>query len=79
MSASKKTLEGEEHIRKAEKYLKTSFMKWTPDYDPAADEFSRAATCFKVGKEHEKTLDALSNHICFVAREVLPEYIPPET
>ena len=70
---SKKTLEGEEHIRKAEKYLKTSFMKWTPDYDPAADEFSRAATCFKVGKEHEKTLDALSR-ACECYKEVKSLY-----
>jgi len=73
MSASKKTLEGEEHIRKAEKYLKTSFMKWQPDYDPAADEFSRAATCFKVGKEHDKTLDALSR-ACECYKEVKSLY-----
>jgi len=73
MSASKKTLEAEEHIRKAEKYLKTSFMKWTPDYDPAADEFSRAATCFKVGKEHDRTLDAL-NRACECYKEVKSLY-----
>ena len=73
MSAAKKTLEAEEHLRKAEKYLKTSFMKWTPDYDPAADEFSRAATCFKVGKEHDKTLDAL-NRACECYKEVKSLY-----
>ena len=73
MSAAKKTLEAEEHIRKAEKYLKTSFMKWTPDYDPAADEFSRAATCFKVGKEHDKTLDALTR-ACECYKEVKSLY-----
>ena len=34
----------------AEKYLKTAPMKlkFTPDWDPAGDEFSRAATCYKV-------------------------------
>jgi len=73
MSSAKKTLEAEEHIRKAEKYLKTSFMKWTPDYDPAADEFSRAATCFKVGKEHDKTLDALTR-ACECYKEVKSLY-----
>lgn len=70
---AKKTLEAEEHIRKAEKYLKTSFMKWTPDYDPAADEFSRAATCFKVSKEHDRTLDAL-NRACECYKEVKSLY-----
>jgi len=73
MSSAKKTLEAEEHIRKAEKYLKTSFMKWTPDYDPAADEFSRAATCFKVGKEHDRTLDALTR-ACECYKEVKSLY-----
>ena len=71
--AAKKTLEAEEHIRKAEKYLKTSFMKWTPDYDPAADEFSRAATCFKVSKEYVQALDAL-NRACECYKEVKSLY-----
>jgi hypothetical protein len=37
-------------IRLAEKHLKTSplKLKFSPDWDPAGDEFSRAATCFKV-------------------------------
>ena len=30
-----KIAEGEDHVKKAEKYLKTSFMKWSPDYDSA--------------------------------------------
>ena len=38
------------HVKNAEKYLKTSplKLKFTPDWDPAGDEFSRAATAFKV-------------------------------
>ena len=38
------------HHRKAEKYLKTSplKLKFTPEWDPAGDEFSRAATAYKV-------------------------------
>ena len=39
------------HVKNAEKYLKTSplKLKFTPDWDPAGDEFSRAATAFKEG------------------------------
>jgi len=57
---SSKVAEGEEHVRKAEKYLKTSFLKWSPDYDSAGDEYSRAATSFKVAREMDRTLDCLN-------------------
>ncbi|GBN50203.1 Gamma-soluble NSF attachment protein [Araneus ventricosus] len=50
MSAEKKVCEGNECIAQAEKYLKTSFLKWKPDYDSAALEYSKAATCFKAAK-----------------------------
>ena len=30
---------------KAEKYLKTGFLKWKPDYDSAASEYGKAGTC----------------------------------
>ncbi|KAF4518490.1 hypothetical protein B566_EDAN006495 [Ephemera danica] len=43
MSGSKKFEEGLEHIRQAEKSLKTSLLKWRPDFDVAADEYSKAA------------------------------------
>ena len=38
------------HVKNAEKYLKTSplKLKFTPEWDPAGDEFSRAATAYKV-------------------------------
>ena len=37
-------------MKNAEKYLKTSplKLKFTPEWDPAGDEFSRAATAYKV-------------------------------
>ena len=57
---AKKLQEGDEHVRLAEKALKTSFTKWSPDHDSAGDEFSQAATCFKVAKRYEKALDALT-------------------
>ena len=45
---AKKTLEAEVHMRLAAKALKTGLLKWNPDYDTAGDEYSRAATAFKV-------------------------------
>ncbi|XP_062377387.1 gamma-soluble NSF attachment protein-like [Sardina pilchardus] len=50
--------EAHEHIAKAEKYLKTSFMKWKPDYDSAASEYSKAAVAFKNAKQLEEAKEA---------------------
>ena len=38
------------HVKNAEKYLKTSplKLKFTPEWDPAGDEFSRAAMAIKL-------------------------------
>ncbi|KAL1006397.1 hypothetical protein UPYG_G00071880 [Umbra pygmaea] len=47
-----------DHIAKAEKYLKTSFMKWKPDYDSAASEYAKAAVAFKNAKMFEEAKDA---------------------
>ncbi|XP_011878533.1 PREDICTED: gamma-soluble NSF attachment protein-like [Vollenhovia emeryi] len=44
--------EANEHIRQAEKALKPTFLKWRPDYEVAADEYSHAATCFRVAKSY---------------------------
>uniref|UniRef100_A0A224XSA5 Gamma-soluble NSF attachment protein n=1 Tax=Panstrongylus lignarius TaxID=156445 RepID=A0A224XSA5_9HEMI len=57
MFNSKKIQEGLELIRSAEKSLKTTFLKWRPDYEVAADEYSKAATCFKIGKSFEQCKD----------------------
>jgi hypothetical protein len=53
----KKREEGDEHVRQAEKHLKTSPLKFkfSPDWDPAGDEFSKAATCYKVAKDYEES------------------------
>ncbi|KAK9695951.1 hypothetical protein QE152_g32226 [Popillia japonica] len=60
MSASNKKIEEAlEHIRLAEKCLKTSFLKWRPDYDEAADEYNKAATCFRNAKSFEQCKDCL--------------------
>ncbi|KAG8178317.1 hypothetical protein JTE90_026287 [Oedothorax gibbosus] len=59
MASERKIVEGNECIQNAEKYLKTSFMKWKPDYDSAALEYSKAATCFKTAKVLGQCKDCL--------------------
>ncbi|KAH3772743.1 gamma-soluble NSF attachment protein-like [Dreissena polymorpha] len=48
--SSTKVSEALAHIEKAEKCLKTSFLKWNPDYDGAASEYIKAATCYRNAK-----------------------------
>lgn len=59
MSANKKVEEGLEHIKTAEKCLKTSLLKWRPDYEEAADEYNKAATCFRIAKSLKQCRDCL--------------------
>ena len=47
-----------EHVREAEKALKTGFFKWNPDFDTAASEYTKAANCFKLGNLPEKCKDS---------------------
>ncbi|XP_039610695.1 N-ethylmaleimide-sensitive factor attachment protein, gamma b isoform X1 [Polypterus senegalus] len=56
--AAQKINEAHEHIAKAEKYLKTSFMKWKPDYDSAASEYAKAAVAFKNAKQYDEAKEA---------------------
>uniref|UniRef100_A0A8C6Y0S3 Gamma-soluble NSF attachment protein n=1 Tax=Naja naja TaxID=35670 RepID=A0A8C6Y0S3_NAJNA len=56
--AAQKINEGLEHIAKAEKYLKTGLLKWKPDYDSAATEYSKAAVAFKNAKQFEQAKEA---------------------
>ena len=37
--------------------LKTSFLKWKPDFELAADSYERAATCYKTAKDLPKCRD----------------------
>ncbi|XP_069699354.1 gamma-soluble NSF attachment protein [Periplaneta americana] len=59
MATNKKIEEGLDHIKAAEKSLKTSLLKWRPDYEIAADEYQKAATCFKNGKSFEQCKECL--------------------
>uniref|UniRef100_A0A8C8R510 Gamma-soluble NSF attachment protein n=1 Tax=Pelusios castaneus TaxID=367368 RepID=A0A8C8R510_9SAUR len=56
--AAQKINEALEHIAKAEKYLKTGFLKWKPDYDSAADEYGKAGVAFKNAKQFDQAKDA---------------------
>uniref|UniRef100_A0A4W3IX12 Gamma-soluble NSF attachment protein n=1 Tax=Callorhinchus milii TaxID=7868 RepID=A0A4W3IX12_CALMI len=38
--------------------MKTSFMKWKPDYDSAASEYAKAAVAFKNAKQYDQAKDA---------------------
>lgn len=51
--------EGNAHIRQAEKSLKTSLLKWRPDFEVAADEYTHAATCFRIVKSYDQCRDCL--------------------
>ncbi|PBC26264.1 gamma-soluble NSF attachment protein [Apis cerana] len=51
--------EGNLHIRQAEKSLKTSLLKWRPDFEVAADEYTSAATCFRIAKSYQQCKDCL--------------------
>ncbi|XP_064542885.1 gamma-soluble NSF attachment protein-like [Drosophila montana] len=53
--AAKKIAEAEQLVQTAEKSLKTSLLKWAPDYDSAADEYAKAATAYKIAKSYDKS------------------------
>ncbi|XP_053624073.1 gamma-soluble NSF attachment protein-like isoform X2 [Plodia interpunctella] len=48
---SAKLHEAQEHCKAAEKFLKTSLLKWKPDFDSAADEYSQAAQCYRIARD----------------------------
>ncbi|XP_016927953.3 gamma-soluble NSF attachment protein [Drosophila suzukii] len=53
--AAKKIAEAENLVKQAEKSLKLSMLKWVPDYDSAADEYSKAATAYRIAKSYDKS------------------------
>ncbi|CAH2207939.1 jg5601 [Pararge aegeria aegeria] len=54
---SAKLHEAQEHCKAADKFLKTSFLKWKPDYDSAADEYSQAAQCYRIARDLQTSKD----------------------
>jgi len=53
----KRLREGAALLAEAEQAMKTSLLKWKPDYDNAAVAYGKAATCFKNAKSLEKAKD----------------------
>jgi len=63
---AKKIAEAEALVHTAEKSLKTSLLKWLPDYDSAADEYSKAATAYRIAKSFEKSKECfLKAIVCY--------------
>ncbi|XP_063633123.1 gamma-soluble NSF attachment protein-like [Cydia splendana] len=67
-----KIQEAQQHCRAAEKYLKTSFLRWKPDYDSAADEYNQAAQCYRIARDlqnskecHLKASENYNKHKAF--------------
>ncbi|XP_004932796.1 gamma-soluble NSF attachment protein-like [Bombyx mandarina] len=54
---STKIEEALEHIKTAQKYLKTSVLRWKPDFDSAADEFCQAAQCYRIARDLKQARD----------------------
>lgn len=61
--AAKKIAEAEQLVHTAEKSLKTSLLKWVPDYDSAADEYAKAATAYRIAKSFDKSKECLLKSI----------------
>jgi len=57
---SRKIKEGSDHMNSAEKHLETSAwkLKFSPDWDSAADDYNKAAVCFKVARSWDKAKSA---------------------
>ncbi|XP_041986791.1 gamma-soluble NSF attachment protein-like [Aricia agestis] len=75
--------EAQEHCKAAEKYLKTSLMKWKPDYDSAADEYSQAAQCYRIARDPQHSKECYlkaselykKNHAFFHAAKAIENAI----
>ncbi|XP_045541820.1 gamma-soluble NSF attachment protein [Papilio machaon] len=80
---SAKLNEAHEHCKAAEKFLKTSLLRWKPDYDSAADEYSQAAQCYRIARDLKSSKDCYikasemykKNHSFFHAGKALENAI----
>ncbi|XP_031563162.1 gamma-soluble NSF attachment protein-like [Actinia tenebrosa] len=54
----RKVQEGLQFMREAEKSMKTSWLKWKPDLDSAADRYMKAGNSFKAGRSYPEAEDA---------------------
>ncbi|XP_068633384.1 gamma-soluble NSF attachment protein-like [Battus philenor] len=80
---SAKLNEAHEHCKAAEKFLKTSLLRWKPDYDSAADEYNQAAQCYRIARDLKSSKDCYikasemykKNHSFFHAGKALENAI----
>jgi len=57
-SISSRVDEANKFLQNGNKFLKTGFLKWTPDHDNAANQFAQAAMAFKGARLHQKAIEA---------------------
>ncbi|KAL9976383.1 hypothetical protein ACROYT_G013680 [Oculina patagonica] len=77
----RKLQEGLQLMKEAEKFMKTSWLKWKPDWDNAADKYMKAGTCFKAATSYDRASDAFkkaadahyNSHALFHAAKALEQ------
>lgn len=57
-SISGRVNEANKFLENGHKFMKTSLLKWSPDYDNAANQFQQAAMVFKGAGLHQKAIEA---------------------
>ncbi|KAJ7331160.1 hypothetical protein OS493_020863 [Desmophyllum pertusum] len=77
----RKLQEGVQLLKEAEKFVKTSWLKWKPDWDNAADKYMKAGTCFKAARSYDRASEAFkkaadahyNSHALFHAAKALEQ------
>jgi tetratricopeptide (TPR) repeat protein len=60
--------EANKFLENGHKFMKTSLLKWSPDYDNAANQYNQAAMAFKGAGLHQKAIEANELAIkCYLA------------
>jgi tetratricopeptide (TPR) repeat protein len=57
-SISSRVDEANKFLESGHKFMKTGLLKWTPDYDNAANQYVQAAMTFKGAGLHQKAIEA---------------------
>lgn len=57
-SISNRVNEANKFLEQGHKFMKTGLLKWTPDHDNAAYQYSQAAMAFKGAGLHQKAIEA---------------------
>lgn len=69
-SISTRVDEANKLLENGHKFMKTNFLKWTPDYDNAANQYAQAAMAFKGAGLHQKAIEANELAVkCYLATQ----------